>query len=130
MNQYTNTDSDVQFRDVIITQAQKVLIQVVPDDGGGVYDVRPDLGNIFQINAGGTASIKMAFINASNYGQSGTIILVNGPGGTHWTQLPLNMLTPSGADINFVTDPNAVAIISFLVTSSGEVLCNYVGHFA
>jgi len=115
---------------VYIKAAQKVNIIQVPDGGGGRYDVRPDFGNIFQITANVNAEITMSSIVSTNYGQSGTIILVNGPGGTNWQQLPANMLTPSGADINFNTDPNAVAIISFLITNTGEVLCNYVGHFA
>ena len=129
MNQDTKTDSNVQFNDVIITRAEKVRV-IVPTNLSGVYSVYPDQGNIFQINAGLTASILMPTIGISNYGQSGTIILVNGPSGTTWSQLPANMLTPSGADINFVTGANLVSVISFIIDGNGRVLCNYVGHFA
>ena len=130
MDQYVNTDSIVEFRDVTITQAEKVLINYVPDTGGGIHDVVPDKGNIFQINAGGYAAVKMNAINSTNFGQSGTIILVNGPGGTTWDQLPANMLTPSGANIDFITDPNAVSLISFLILDANKVMCNYIGNFA
>jgi hypothetical protein len=115
---------------VTVNGAEKIKIYDVADSGGGIFDVTPDKGNIFQIAAGANASIKMTSINVSNYGQSGTIILLNGPSGTTWSQLPANMLTPSGADINFVTGPNLVSVISFIITKTGQVLCNYVGHFA
>jgi hypothetical protein len=99
----------------------------------GAYDIAPDDGDAFLItvqDSGTPISILMRSIAASNYGQSGTILIVNSANGASFNQLPSYMKTPSGADINFATGANAVSIISYFIIDANNVLCNYVGNFS
>ena len=125
MNQYTNTGSDVQHADLYLTgRLQREMI--VANNGA----IPVQTGDAFIINADGVVTISMTGLNTSCAGQSGTIVIVNSAGGSDFSQLPAYMLTPSGADIEFVTEPYAVSIISYHILSQTQVLCNYIGHFA
>ena len=84
---------------------------------------------MFLVNAVKDTVIQMSSIDAKCVGQSGTIIIVNGPGSS-FKDLPENMKTPSGARIEFAINDGAVSIISYLIVGTGSVLCNYIGDFA
>jgi hypothetical protein len=81
------------------------------------------------MTASGNVTISMGSIGASNIGQSGNIIIVNGAG-VSFNPLPSNMKTPSGAQVQFVTTTGAVSIISYYVLNAQTILCNYIGNFA
>ena len=127
MNQYTNTNSDVQFDDLYLTgRLQRELITVT--GSGGVFTADLDPGDAFVVNAGSNTEITMS-VNPSNAGQSGTILIINGAGAS-FLELPPFMKTPSGAAIEWYDAPGGVSIISYFVVDQDNVLCNYIGNFA
>tara|TARA_B110000259_G_scaffold186019_1_gene236288 strand:- start:1680 stop:2066 length:387 start_codon:yes stop_codon:yes gene_type:complete len=128
MNQYTNTDSNVQHSEVYLTgRFRRDVTTVTP--AGNVYTVNPNTNDQFIVNAGVDTQIQFNTITADNVGQSGIIIIIC-QGGASFRSLPVNCKTPSGALIEFVTDPESVSIISYMIAATDKILCNYVGNFA
>jgi len=128
MNQHTKTDSNVEHHDLYLTGALKRDFISV-NGVGGVYDIKPDQGDAFIFTATGSIDITMSNIGNDNVGQSGTIVIINGAG-AGYNALPSNMLTPSGADIQWVTTQGAISIISYIIVDVDAVLVNYIGNFA
>ena len=128
MDQYTSIGSNVKFTDVWVTGRLQRNVELV-NNFGGTFDINPLLGDVFLVNAVRDTQIQMSSIDAKCVGQSGTIIIVNGPGSS-FKDLPENMKTPSGARIEFAINDGAVSIISYLIVGTGSVLCNYIGDFA
>jgi hypothetical protein len=70
-------------------------------------------------------------------GQSGVVVLTN-PSSTGSFSVNLiqgngdaaEVLTPSGATINWPTTANHISIISYFVVASDKILINFVGSFA
>jgi hypothetical protein len=95
---------------------------------GIVHTANTSISKNFLINALSSANT-IAMSNLSTaIGQTGLITIKNPSSGTiSFNQLPAYMKTPSGADINFVVDVNAVSIISYFIIDASTVICNYIG---
>ena len=129
MNQAVQTTSSPTFANITINGAVHRTIDTLT--GGSTFNIAPDDNDCFVINAGvGANTINMSGINNTNYGQSGTIILINNAAGNTWNPLPPYMKTPSGASINFVTTPNGISLISYFIINENNILSSYIGNFA
>ena len=95
---------------------------------GIVHTINAPVSAAFLINAlGGANTFAMSNLDLA-IGKSGIIIIKNpSSGAISFNQLPAYMKTPSGADINFVVDVNAISIISYFIIDANTVICNYIG---
>lgn len=95
---------------------------------GGTLTINLSNANNFKINM--TANTTFAFSN-KNAGRGGNLIIVQDATGGRTFTLPSECKTPvGGAAIVQSTGASEVAIVSYYVLDSSNILVNYIGDFA
>ena len=125
-----SSDFDVTGSVKITQNLRRTITTVTPSSG--VSTINLTANDNFLVNLTNESSSLVMTIASENVGQSGVIILKNpsSVGSFSMAALPSNMLTPSGASVNFTTSANDTSIISYVVISSTQALVNYVGDFS
>ena len=125
-----SSDFDVTGSVKITQNLRRTITTVTPSSG--VSTINLTANDNFVVNLTNESSSLVMTIASENVGQSGVIILKNpsSVGSFSMAALPSNMLTPSGASVNFTTSANDTSVISYVVISSTQALVNYVGDFS
>ena len=136
---------DIATRDATLTSTTTTANAALPKAGGtmtgsirldqedktgsgGTLTLDLSAANNFKISM--TADTTIAFSNKSA-GYGGNLIFVQDATGGHDFTLPSECLTPvNGAAIVQNTGANEIAILSYYVLSSTQILVNYIGDFA
>ena len=125
-----SSDFDVTGSVKITQNLRRTITTVTPSSGVSTIDLTAN--DNFVVNLTNESSSLVMTIASENVGQSGVIILKNpsSVGSFSMAALPSNMLTPSGASVNFTTSADDTSVISYVVISSTQALVNYVGDFS
>ena len=127
---YTETEADNRFVNVsgdTMTGSIR-LDQETLSGAGGTLTINLSNANNFKINM--TANTTFAFSN-KDAGRGGNLIIVQDATGGRTFTLPSECKTPvGGAAIVQSTGASEVAIVSYYVLDSSNILVNYIGDFA
>lgn len=115
-----------------LTRVPATMTSVAPTtvtkDASNVFNIDFADNLNFILEASGSYSIAVT-VGADQIGQAGNIIIKN-TAATVPAALPAIMKTPNGDLVVWQTDSGDLAIISYFIVDTSNVLVNYIGNFS